>query len=185
MHKSYEHNYPDSVTSIGNYAFLGCTSLTRITVDENNAYYKDIDGNLYSKDGRTLIQYAIGKNDTSFAIPNGVTSIGSLAFAPCYSLTSITIPDSVTSIGSLAFASCYSLTSITIPDSVTSIGSSAFASCYSLTSITFEDTSTWCRTTSESDWNNKTNGTETDVSVPTNNDDYFKSTYSNYYWYKK
>ncbi|MBQ3046912.1 MAG: leucine-rich repeat domain-containing protein, partial [Clostridia bacterium] len=52
---------PNSVTSIGEAPFRGCDSLTSIAVDSNNANYKDIDGNLYSKDGKTLIQYAIGK----------------------------------------------------------------------------------------------------------------------------
>ena len=104
---------PDSVTSIGSYAFNGCSSLTSIIVDKNNTEYQSIDGNLYSKDGKTLIQYAIGKRDTSFIIPDSVTSIGSSAFYKCSSLTSITIPDSVTSIGSSAFYDCSSLTSIT------------------------------------------------------------------------
>ena len=133
---------PDSVTSIGSIAFYSCDSLTSIMVDENNQYYKSIDGNLYTKDGKTLIQYAIGKKDTSFTIPSGVTSIGYEAFSSCDSLTSITIPDSVTSIGSYAFEYCASLTSITIPDSVTSIGSEAFWGCDSLTSITIPDSVT-------------------------------------------
>ena len=47
---------PNSVTSIGEAAFCGCDSLTSIVVDENNQYYRSIDGNLYSKDGHTLIQ---------------------------------------------------------------------------------------------------------------------------------
>ncbi|MBE6537805.1 MAG: leucine-rich repeat domain-containing protein, partial [Ruminococcaceae bacterium] len=85
---------------------------TSIEVDENNQYYKDIDGNLYSKDGKKLIQYAIGKTDTSFTIPNSVTCIGDYAFYYCTSLTSVTIPDSVTSIGSCAFSGCNRLTSI-------------------------------------------------------------------------
>ncbi len=127
---------PSSVTSIGNYAFEGCTSLTSITVDKNNTAYCDIDGNLYNKDGKTLIQYAIGKKDTSFSVPNCVTSIGSGAFNGCTSLTSITIPSSVTSISSFAFSNCTSLTSVTIPNSVTSIGSGAFNGCTSLESIT-------------------------------------------------
>ena len=126
---------PDSVTSIGEWAFCGCSSLTSIEVDTNNQYYKSIDGNLYTKDGKTLIQYAIGKQATSFTVPDSVTSIGESAFWDCTSLTSITIPDSVTSIGDYAFYGCSSLTSVIIPDSVTSIGEGAFTSCSSLTSI--------------------------------------------------
>ena len=126
---------PNSVTSIGGDAFECCTSLTSIKVDENNANYKSIDGNLYSKDGKTLIQYAIGKTATSFDIPNSVTSIGDDAFECCTSLTSIVIPNSVTSIGDWAFSGCSSLTNIVIPNSVTSIGDWAFSGCTSLTSI--------------------------------------------------
>ena len=103
---------PDGVTSIGDYAFYNCSSLTSVTVDEDNEAYKSIDGNLYTKDGTILVQYAIGKSDTSFTVPHGVTSIGYCAFYNCSSLTSITIPDSVTSIGERAFSGCSSLTNI-------------------------------------------------------------------------
>ena len=123
----------DSVTSIVEDAFTGCDSLTSIMVDERNASYKSIDGNLYSKDGKTLILYAIGKTNTSFVIPYSVTSIGDYAFYWCDSLTSVIIPDSVTCIGDLAFYYCTSLTSVIIPDSVKSIGESAFHWCDSLT----------------------------------------------------
>ena len=152
---------PSSVTSIECSPFSCCTSLTSITIDENNANYKDIDGNLYTKDGKVLIQYAIGKTDTSFVIP-----------------------DSVTSIGAYAFEYCTSLISVEIGDSVTSIDSSAFYRCDSLTSITFSDTSTWYRTGNYDDWNNKTGGTQTDVTNASYNATYFKSTYYYYYWYK-
>ena len=103
---------PDSVTSIGYGAFYSCTGLTSITVDEDNTSYQSIDGNLYSKDGKTLIQYAIGKKNTSFTIPDSVTSIGNRAFYGCTGLTSIEIGDSVTSIGENAFYNCTGLTDV-------------------------------------------------------------------------
>lgn len=125
----------DNVTSIDSFAFHGCSGLTSITVSQNNKTYQSIDGNLYSKDGKTLIQYAIGKTATKFIIPNNVTSIGAYAFYGCSGLKSVEIGDSVTSIGSSAFLGCNGLTSVNIPDSVSSIGSSAFAHCSSLISI--------------------------------------------------
>ncbi len=130
---------PDSVTNICDSAFLGCTSLKSITVDENNPNYKSIDGNLYSKDGKTLIQYAIGKTETSFTIPDSVTNIVFFAFSGCTSLISVTIPDSITSIGTGAFSACSGLTNVTIPDSVTSIGENVFAGCTDLASITVDE----------------------------------------------
>ena len=132
---------PSSVTSIW-IASWECGLLTSIEVDSNNPNYKSIDGNLYSKDGKTLIKYAIGKTDTNFTIPDSVTSIGVEAFSGCSSLTSIVIPDSVISIGDGAFYICESLTSVVIGNSVTSIGSYAFYSCSSLTNIVIPDSVT-------------------------------------------
>ena len=133
---------PDSVISISDLVFSNSSSLTNITVDKNNKIYKSLDGNLYTKDGTTLIRYATGKKDTSFTIPDSVISINDYAFNGCSSLTSITIPDSVTSIGDDAFYNCSSLTSITIPDNVASIGEWALYKCSSLTSITIPDSVT-------------------------------------------
>jgi hypothetical protein len=124
------------VTSIDDSSFEYCCSLTSIEVDENNTAYKSIDGNLYTKDGKTLIKYAIGKTATSFTIPNNVTSIGSGAFSDCDNLTSVEIPNSVTSIGEYAFYECYNLTSVEIGNSVTSIGYGAFSDCDNLTNVT-------------------------------------------------
>jgi len=101
-----------SVVKILASVFGGCTSLTSITVDEGNENYKAVDGNLYSKDG-VLVQYAVGKKDASFSVPDGVTGIGGGAFDGCNSLTSVTIPDSVTYISYYAFIGCTSLENVT------------------------------------------------------------------------
>ena len=176
---------PDSVTSIGSYAFAYCSSLTSIAVSENNSAYKSIDGNLYSKDEKTLIQYAIGKTDTSFEISDSVTSIDNSAFEYCSRLTSVVIPDSVTSIGSYAFEYCSRLTSVLIGNGVTSIGYAAFRYCSSLTSISFSDTSTWYVTGNYFDWENETDGTEVSISDDAAaNAAYIKDQYQAYYWYK-
>lgn len=74
---------------------------------------------------------------TSVIIPNSVKNIAYGVFNTCTSLTNVTIPDSITEIGPFAFWSCTSLTSMTIPDSVTNILDGAFLDCSSLTNITF------------------------------------------------
>ena len=125
----------DSVTSIGDYAFSYCERLTNINVSENNTAYKSMDGDLYTKDGKTLIQYAIGKTATSFAIPDIVNLIGDRAFSDCISLTSIVIDGNVISIGDSAFSKCISLVSVTIGDSVISIGDGVFESCSGLMTV--------------------------------------------------
>ena len=132
----------NSVTSIGGWAFNGCTGLTSINVASGNNYYSSNNGVLFNKKKTALIRYPEGKSQTSYTIPNSVTSIGNYAFCGCSGLTSITIPNSVTSIGNYAFWGCSGLTSITIPDSVTSIGSWAFENCTGLTSITIPNSVT-------------------------------------------
>ena len=115
------------VTSIGEYAFYYCRSLTSITIPNS---VTSIEGSAFS--------YC--SSLASIEIPNSVTSIGASAFSYCSSLTSVTIPNGVTSIGRSAFQSCSSLTSVTIPNSLTIIGYYTFDSCTSLTSVTVKAT---------------------------------------------
>ena len=136
-----EVSIPDSVTSIGDYAFT-CTSLTDITVDSNNPKYCSVDGVLFDKYKTRLIQYPTEKNASNYIIPDSTTFIGEHAFSNCDSLTEVTIPHSVTYIGDSAFEDCNSLTEVTIPDSVTYIGDRAFTYCLSLTDITVDNNNT-------------------------------------------
>ena len=133
---------PDSVTTIGDSAFSGCSDLANITVDVDNQNFAHIRGVLFDKINMILRTYPAGKSATSYAIPEGILSIGKGAFSGCDSLTGITIPDSVTAIGEWAFSGCSSLRGVTIPDSVTTIGDCAFGWCDSLTSITIPDSVT-------------------------------------------
>ncbi len=119
----------DGVTTIGDYAFSDCDSLTSITIP----------GSVTTIGDRAFYNC---ESLTSVTIPDSVTSIGSYAFYSCTHLTSVTTGDSVTSIGSYAFYSCTRLTSVTIGDSVTSIGYYAFYGCDSLTSVTIPDSVT-------------------------------------------
>ena len=160
--------FSNDITSIGNYAFLGCSDLTSIDIPNS---VTSIGNNAFTNcSGLTSCTIGSGVTSigaqaflncislTSIDIPNSVTSIGTSTFEGCTSLTSINIPNSVTSIGAQAFYQCSSLTSITIPSGITSIGNNAFTNCTSLTSITCS------RTTAPSIQSNtfssvKTNGT--------------------------
>ena len=140
-------NIPDGVTTIEDYAFAFCTSLSSITIpssvvtigdnpfvgchadlhNKSKAFVYE-DNVLFNKDKTTIISYR--SKETSYIIPNSVTSIGTQAFRGSESLKNIIIPNSVTSIGTYAFALCTSLGSITIPSSVVAIDGNPFCGCH-------------------------------------------------------
>lgn len=101
-------------TSIAN-AIDECSSLISITVDSENKYLCSIDGNLYSKDGKTLYRYAAGKTATEFTVPNTVDHIAALAFRDAKSLTSVTLPSTVEKIEAKIFMGCTSLEAVSMP----------------------------------------------------------------------
>ena len=106
---------PNSVTSIGDRAFYGCSGLTGSLTIPNSV----------TSIGSSAFAGCSGLTG-SLIISDSVASIGDGAFSGCSGLTSVTIPNSVTSIGTEAFYGCSSLTSVIIPDSVSSIGNCAF-----------------------------------------------------------
>lgn len=123
---SKEGNYdiPSTVTTIEQFAFYGCSSLTSVVFPSSIIKIGD------------FAFCECGGLTGTLTIPNSVTSIGYCAFFTCRGLTgTLTIPSSVNSIGGFAFANCNGFTSLVIPSSVTSIDNSAFAACQGLTSI--------------------------------------------------
>ncbi len=145
---------PNSVITIGSYAFFDCDDLVTVTIP--NSVTKIGEKAFY--DCRSLTSVTIGNSRksisigyeafahcfklTSVTIGNSVTSIPERCFENCCGLTSVTIPNSVTEIGRDAFAGCTALTSITIPNSVTKIGIYAFFDCAGLTSVTIPESVT-------------------------------------------
>ena len=141
-----------AVTEIGEYAFMGCSGLTSLTIPNtvitiealafHNCYNLNsvTFGNSINSIGNSAFSQCTSL--TSIVIPNSVKSIGQWAFKRCSGLTTVIIGNSVTSIGGGAFESCNGLTSLTIGNSVTEIGSDAFYGCSGLTSVTIPNSVT-------------------------------------------
>ena len=134
---------PESVTAIGGSAFSGCFSLTDVSITDLEAWCRIDFGDVsatpmcYAKNIRLD-----GQKLVSVTVPEGVTEVKAYTFYGFKDLIQVTIPESVTSIGEYAFSDCSSLSSITIPESVTAIGSAAFSYCSSLRSINIPESVT-------------------------------------------
>ena len=134
---------PNSVKSIGNFAFMGCKGLTSVAIPSSVDFIgNDAFRNCISLTTATTPFTWCGTNVflgctqlTNIIIPNDITAIKPYAFNELRTLTSITIPNSVSSIGSNAFLNCSGLTTVNISNSVTSIGSFAFCNCSALKTI--------------------------------------------------
>ena len=113
--------------------FAMCEKLVNISVSPDNQYYSTIDGNLYTKDGKTLVLYAIGKEAEKFTVPVGVESISGYAFFASEHLKEIVISDGVIKIEYGAFVNCGNLLKVVIPASVEVVELLAFDGCDNLT----------------------------------------------------
>ena len=130
---------PANIGYIGEYAFVGLENLTEFNVDENNPYYKAVDGVLMSKDGRKLIAFPAGR-EGSYTVPIHVEIIGFGAFENS-KLSNIAFDPNanILTFGYRAFFGAKNIKSFTVPASVVSIDYYAFANCTALEKVVFAD----------------------------------------------
>lgn len=121
-------SFGKNIRQIGLHAFRDCPALEGIEISPLCEYYKSIDSNLYSKDGKTFIRYCFGKQDETFVLPEGVTSIYESAFDSDMvdsALKKIVLPAGLTYIGDYAFRSFDG--DFTLPASLKTISPFAFS----------------------------------------------------------
>ena len=135
---------PKNVSFIGDAAFFECDSLVEIIVDEENEYYKSIDGVLYTKDESEIIKFPEGKEGSDYVISDNTKKIHSYAFSSCLFLIKITIPDSVEIVGEFAFSYSSSLNIVYIGKGVKKFPEGMFNECENLNKIYYNGT--------KSDW---------------------------------
>ena len=140
-----ESSIPNSVETIDDYAFYGCSGLTSLVLPNSvetigdYAFYGCLElesigiGNSVETVGQSAFSNC--SSLASLVLPNSVETIGNYAFYGCSALTRLVLPNSITSIGRSVVYACSSLTDLVIPQSVTSIGDYAINRCSSLKSI--------------------------------------------------
>ena len=128
---------PDSITSIGAYAFEDCSAMTYNKEEGGKVLYLGNEENEY------LVLVGVDDTDiTSYTVNPNCKVIADIAFMNCKSLTDLTLSNNVEIIGNGAFNRCEALTALSIPASVKKIGSSILYNCKNLTSITVDPTNT-------------------------------------------
>ena len=125
---------PGGVTTIGTFVFDQCNELKRIEVAAESTTFTSVDGVLFSANKSTLVYCPNGRSGT-YAVPDGVTTIGATAFAHCALLEGVSLPAGVTRIEASAFQDCNRLKAFTLPQGVEEIGDYAFGMCQKLTEI--------------------------------------------------
>ena len=118
---------PASVTVI-DHAFCGSNNLEYISIDDKNKTFSDIDGIIYDKEKKSLIQYPCGREGV-FTTPRDVKEISSHAFEGAKRITSFVASDWLERIGDYGFHDCAGLNSVYLPTTMRSIGAHAFDSC--------------------------------------------------------
>lgn len=131
-------NIPASVTKIEHPAFCGCVALEEFQVARDNPCFAAVDGVLFSRDRSELICYPINKAGDTYHVPGNVKTIKIDAFAYC-NLREVFLPDSVTSIEFVAFAPCHSLENVRLSNSLPELDSSVFSGCDKLAEIRIPD----------------------------------------------
>ena len=150
---------PETITSVGQYAFSIVAAFENINVSEENNYFSSEDGVLFNKDKTELVLYPAGRTGeysvpesvltigrrafahsrlNQVSLPEGLTKIEVSAFAGCVA-PEIILPESLSVIGDYAFNICSNLVNINIPDGVKKIGNLVFDGCNSLLDITVEE----------------------------------------------
>ena len=119
------YTVPDTVTSIGSYAFDQCTNLTSVSIP-----------NTVTDIGSYAFAYC--SSLTNVKIPDSIMNIKENTFYYCAGLTDAVLPSGVINIGNSAFDHCTNLVTVTIPETVSSIGLSAFLNCTSLHGVYFQ-----------------------------------------------
>ena len=124
---------PDTVTELNAESFMGCFYLESITVSGSSPAFKSIDGNLYSKNGESLIYIAPAYAKQVLTVPTGVKRMCSLACSGPLHLNEIKLPSTLQIIETGAVISGNYLSKINIPKSVTTVCNNAFVASNMLT----------------------------------------------------